>query len=63
MKNEENIITKSIREELFMYLSIFVALASYKLELTILMCIFSAKAGMEAISAITCAIIEYKNKK
>jgi len=61
--NGDVILSSSNREEIFMYLSIFVALIAYHLKLNVLMWVFIIKACIEALVSISMAISELRRKK
>lgn len=55
--------SKSNKEEIFMYLSIFVALVAYKLNINWLVWLFGIKACLEAFASIRLANKAYRLKK
>lgn len=61
--NNKAEFSKSNKEEVFMYLSIFVALVAYKLNINWLMWLFGIKACIEAIGSIHLANKAYRFKK
>ena len=60
---KDNNFSRSNIEEIFMYLSIFVALMAYHLELRILMWVFIVKACIEGLAAIVLAVKEIRKEK
>ena len=55
--------SSSKQEEIFMYLSIFVALIAYHLQLNVLMWVFVIKACIEGLASISMAAKELRRKK
>lgn len=55
--------SSSKQEEIFMYLSIFVALIAYRLQLNVLMWVFGIKACVEGLASISMAVSELRRKK
>ena len=62
-QNHNANFSKSNKEEIFMYLSIFVALVAYKLNINWVVWLFGIKAAIEAISSIRLANKAYQFKK
>jgi hypothetical protein len=62
-QNHNANFSKSNKEEIFMYLSIFVALVAYKLNINWLVWLFGIKAVIEAIGSIRLANKYYQYKK
>lgn len=65
--NDKEIVSvnfsSSKQEEIFMYLSIFVALIAYRLQLNVLMWVFGIKACIDGLASISTEVSKLRRKK